>query len=94
MVERKHPITRGLEDFTAGPGDELYAGVKLQADTIKVLARGQDTLGNWEPVAWVRTDGKGRVFYTSLGHSTDSQKNPGFLKLVTGAVRWSAPEKR
>lgn len=41
-------------------------------------------------MAWVRTFGKGRVFYTSLGHSTDSQKNPNFIKLVSRGVRWVA----
>jgi hypothetical protein len=93
IVDRKHPITAGLEDFTAGPKDELYAGVKFTAEDVHVLARGQDTLGAWEPIAWVRSYGKGRVFYTSLGHSTPSQQNPGFLKLVTAAVRWAGQRK-
>jgi type 1 glutamine amidotransferase len=90
VIDKKHPVTQGLDDFTAGPKDELYAGVKFTADDVHVLARGQDTLGTWEPVAWVRSFGKGRVLYTSLGHSTEGQKNPGFLKLVTNGVRWVA----
>lgn len=90
IVDRKHPITSGVEDFTAGPKDELYAGVKFTAKDVHVLARGQDTLGTWDPVAWVRQFGKGRVFYLSLGHSTEGQQNPGFQKLVTQAVRWTA----
>ena len=93
IVDRKHSITAGLEDFTAGPKDELYAGVKFTADDVRVLARGQDSLGTWEPVAWVRPYGQGRVFYTSLGHSTPSQQNPSFLKLVTSAVRWAGAGK-
>jgi hypothetical protein len=93
IVDRKHPVTAGLEDFTAGPRDELYAGVKFTIDDVQVLARGQDTLGTWEPVAWVRLHGKGRVLYCSLGHSTDSQKNLGFQKLVANAVKWAAAEK-
>lgn len=93
VVDKNHPITQGMDNFMAGPKDELYAGVKFTADDVHVLARGQDTLGTWEPVAWVRTFGKGRIFYTSLGHSTDSQKNPNFIKLVSSGVRWVA-EKR
>lgn len=89
IADKKHPVTQGVDDFNAGPKDELYAGVKFTADDVHVLAKGQDTLGTWEPVAWVRSYGKGRVFYCSLGHSTEGQKNPGFLKLVTNAVRWA-----
>jgi len=94
VTDRKHPITAGVDDFTAGPKDELYAGVKFQADDVRVLARGQDTLGTWEPIAWVRSHGKGRVFYTSLGHSTPSQQNPAFVKLVSNAVRWVSEKDR
>lgn len=90
ITEREHPITKEVEDFTAGPGDELYAGVRLKEEDIHILAKGQDRDGTWEPVAWVRHHGKGRVFYLSLGHSTPSQQNPGFLKLVSGAVRWAS----
>lgn len=90
IADKKHAITKGLGDFTAGPKDELYAGVKFTADDVHVLARGQDTSGAWEPIAWTRAYGKGRVFYTSLGHSTESQKNGGFIKLVTAGVKWVA----
>lgn len=83
IVDKKHSITQGVNDFTAGPNDQLYAGVKFTVDDVQVLAKGQDTAGTWEPVAWVRLYGKGCVFYTSLGHSTPSQQNPAFLKLVT-----------
>jgi hypothetical protein len=89
IVDRKHPVTLGLDDFTAGPKDELYAGVKFTADDVQILARGQDTLGTWKAVAWVRPYGKGRVFYCSLGHSTAGQQNPGFVRLITRAVRWT-----
>jgi type 1 glutamine amidotransferase len=94
VVDRQHPVTAGMRDFTAGPNDELYAGVNLTAEDVHVLARGQDASGTWEPVAWVRPFGRGRVFYTSLGHSTESQKNPAFLKLVAGAVRWAGAPAR
>jgi type 1 glutamine amidotransferase len=47
----------------------------------------------WEPVAWVRPYGKGRVFDTSLNHSTPSQQNSSFLKMVTSAVRWAGAGK-
>ncbi len=35
-----------------------------------------------EPYTWVRTQGKGRVFYTAYGHDERTWGNPGFLQLV------------
>ena len=44
-----------------------------------------------EPVAWVRekADGRGRVFYTSLGHPDDF-KAPAFAALLKNGIRWAA----
>ena len=40
------------------------------------------------PETWARTHGKGRVFYTSMGHREDVWKNDHFVQLVTGAMNW------
>jgi uncharacterized protein len=40
------------------------------------------------PQTWVRTHGKGRVFYTSLGHREDVWTNPFFQALAQGGIAW------
>ena len=40
-----------------------------------------------EPVAWVNTFGKSKVFYTSLGHVSDF-KEPAFEKLMWNSMEW------
>jgi type 1 glutamine amidotransferase len=40
------------------------------------------------PQTWVRMYGKGRVFYTSLGHREDVWTNPFFQALVQAGVAW------
>ena len=40
------------------------------------------------PETWARMHGKGRVFYTSMGHREDVWQRPEFSGLVTGAMRW------
>lgn len=40
------------------------------------------------PVAWVKHYGKGKVFYTNLGHNEATWRNPTFLKSVEGGIRW------
>jgi type 1 glutamine amidotransferase len=41
------------------------------------------------PLAWTRSHGKGRVFYTALGHGDETWKDERFKKHLLGAIRWS-----
>jgi len=41
------------------------------------------------PSTWARMHGKGRVFYTSLGHREDVWTSAMYQSLITGALRWS-----
>ncbi len=45
--------------------------------------------GSLVPVAWTRTEGKGRVFYTSLGHREDVWTNPAYQKHLLGGIAWA-----
>ncbi len=40
------------------------------------------------PETWARMHGKGRVFYTSMGHREDVWQRPEFENLVVGALSW------
>jgi type 1 glutamine amidotransferase len=41
------------------------------------------------PLAWVKTYGKGRVFYSSLGHDAKTWDNPDVYHLYYEAVKWA-----
>jgi hypothetical protein len=41
------------------------------------------------PVAWCRDYGKGRVFYSSLGHRVDVVQRPDIKKHFMGGILWS-----
>ncbi len=41
------------------------------------------------PVAWAKTYGKGRVFYSTLGHAAESWDNPVIQKMYFEAIRWA-----
>jgi hypothetical protein len=41
------------------------------------------------PATWARRHGKGRVFYTSLGHREDIWTNPFFQTIALGGLRWA-----
>jgi uncharacterized protein len=42
------------------------------------------------PATWARAHGKGRVFYTSMGHREDVWTNPMYQGLLLGALAWTA----
>jgi uncharacterized protein len=41
------------------------------------------------PASWIRNYGKGRVFYTSMGHREDVWTSPQFQNLVVGGILWA-----
>ena len=42
------------------------------------------------PMTWARKEGKGRVFYTSMGHREDVWTNPLFQAVTLGGMAWAA----
>ena len=81
-----HPVMKGVGDYTAW--DETYIHTKHNPDRT-VLAVHREG-GHEEPWTWVRTYGKGRVFYTASGHDQRVWGTSGFQQLVDNAVKWTA----
>lgn len=88
VVNSGHPILRGVEPRRWHSEGSLY-NTKPIADDATLLMEGSTSEGI-EPVAWSREAGagRGRVFYTSLGHPSDFQE-PAFRVLLINAIRWS-----
>lgn len=80
--------------------DEIYQMSDFQADTSHVLLRldpNSVDLKNprvrrrfygW-PLAWTRHDGKGRAFYTALGHEKAVWEDPRFQELLLKGIEWA-----
>ena len=45
-------------------------------------------------LAWTRTYGQGRVFYTALGHEADVWHDPRFQQHLLGGIRWAMGETK
>jgi type 1 glutamine amidotransferase len=41
------------------------------------------------PATWARVHGRGRVFYTSMGHREDVWTNPTFQSILLGGMSWA-----
>jgi putative membrane-bound dehydrogenase-like protein len=85
-VEPDHPILRGLGDFESW--DETYVHHRHNDKDRTVLSYRVDKKGK-EPWTWVRTHGKGRVFYTAWGHDERTWGNPAFQTLLERGIRWA-----
>lgn len=92
IVEPEHPIMKGFGGFESW--DETYIHHMHNTKYRIVLEeRRQGKLApdtKAEPWTWVRTHGKGRVFYTAWGHNMDTWGNPGFQNLVARGITWAA----
>jgi type 1 glutamine amidotransferase len=64
--------------------------VVLRLDTSKLPANQEfhRTDGDF-PLAWAKTYGKGRVFYSSLGHDSKTWDNPDVYRIYFEALKWA-----
>ena len=86
LAELDHPIMNGFKGFESW--DETYVHSKHNEKDRTVLEYRAEGKGK-EPWTWVRTQGKGRVFYTAWGHDERTWGNAGFQNLVERGVRWA-----
>jgi uncharacterized protein len=92
------PATRHLPSTFAFT-DEFYQAKAFSRDAIRVLLRLDvstmpanpelhRTDGDF-PLVWAKTYGKGRVFYSALGHAAGTWDNPDVYRMYLEALKWS-----
>ncbi|MCR4415776.1 MAG: ThuA domain-containing protein [Thermoguttaceae bacterium] len=92
VASPEFPGMDGIKDFELL--EEWYALKNFAPDLHVILV--QETAGMTDecyqrppfPATWARMHGKGRVFYTSLGHREDIWTNPIFQQIVVGGFSW------
>ena len=91
------PIVKGLKDF-AMMSEQYYmhtdpSNEVLATTTFSGKHDGADWIGGCVmPVVWKRRYGKGRVFYSSLGHVSADFKVPEALEIQKRGILWAAGE--
>ncbi|QNP69474.1 ThuA domain-containing protein [Streptomyces roseirectus] len=95
VEDADHPATRhlpGVWDFT----DEWYDFRTNPRGSVRVLLTADESsyegggMGEDHPLAWTRTQGEGRVFYTALGHADEAYDDPAFQQHLRGGIMWAA----
>jgi putative membrane-bound dehydrogenase-like protein len=91
VIVKGHPAVSGVEGIKAW--DETYFHHRHNPKNRTVLMVRDPLPGDPhkepEPWTWVRTEGKGRVFYTASGHDERVWKNPEFHNLLKQGILWS-----
>jgi len=94
VVDAKFP---GLASHAAGFAlqEEWYSLKDFRPDLHVLLVQETESMKGIEyerpayPATWARKHGKGRVFYTSMGHREDVWTSPIFQDILTGGVSWA-----
>mgnify|MGYP000087987259 CR=1 FL=1 len=93
ITDRTDPITAGLNDFAmhseqyymhVDPSNEVLATTTFSGEHASWIE------GTVIPVVWKRTWGKGRVFYSSLGHVASDFDVPEALEIQRRGMLWAA----
>ncbi len=96
VTDHSDPVTAGLKDFDMH-SEQYYLHVD---PNMKVLATTafSDKHADWiggctMPVVWKKMYGKGRVFYSSLGHVMKDFKVPEALEIMHRGMKWASASK-
>ena len=97
--EPEHGLCKGI--FEANEfqfQDEIYEFNKFSKDKLRVLLSlnveksdppKKKMKTSYIPIAWLKEYGEGRVFFSSLGHSTNTWNNELFLKFLLPAIQYA-----
>ncbi len=90
--DRRNPATRHLKGIWT-IFDEIYVLKNFDRKGVHGLLTldkhpNTGVPGDY-PIAWTKSVGQGRLFYTSLGHREDVWENPVYQKHILEGVRWA-----
>ena len=81
----ENPHKKGFNILCTINGDKINS-----SGNIPLLASDKNFgMGKDHPIAWSKQTGKGKTFYTSMGHDEVVWKDEHFVKLIENAILWS-----
>ncbi len=93
IIEHDDPITKGLSDFDMN-SEQYYMHVDPIVEVLATTTFSGEHApwieGVVMPVVWKKMYGKGRVFYTSLGHVAKDFDVPEAREIVKRGLLWAA----
>lgn len=102
IEDKAHPATRSLPDTleridewysfeksARKPGVTVLATLDESTYSPKSLFGGDLAMGRDHPIAWWHCTGKGRIFYSAMGHQAAAYAEPHYRTMLQGAMRWA-----
>jgi hypothetical protein len=103
VEDSKHPSTAHLEgsfkitdeiyQFKNWDRSKMHVLLSLDPASVDLTKPAVHRTDKDFAVSWCKEYGKGRVFYTSLGHREDVWKDPRFQNHLIGALKWATRSK-
>jgi type 1 glutamine amidotransferase len=98
--DRTNPATRDLPERWTRT-EEWYSFDKVPTgNDTRILATLDETsyepypertrMGAVHPLIWTRCVGKGRIFFSALGHKAETYAEPLHQTMISGAIRWAS----
>lgn len=105
QVNQTHPLTRGLPSewsmmeewysFDRNPGlSGAQVILSLDEGSYKPEAGSKSLRMGEHPLAWTRCVGRGRMFYSAIGHVPAVYANPNVVTLMENGIQWAATDKK
>lgn len=80
----ENPRKKGFNIVATINGESVITNGNMFFTKDKNFGMGKD-----HPVAWYKQIGKGKTFYTSMGHDETVWKDENFVKLIENGIKWS-----
>ena len=106
MADPAHPLAAGLpaewrmtDEWYSFKTSPRLTGAKVVLSLDESTYTRQDRFGEPldmgadHPLAWTKCIGKGRMFYSAIGHLPDTYRHPHAVRLLENAITWAASGK-
>ena len=77
--------------FAASPRGRVHVLVSLDEASYRAVGYdGRDIRMGDHPIVWQHCVGRGRAFFTAMGHRPEAYAEPAYRALLRGALQWAA----
>ena len=104
IIDKSDPITNGLKDFDLKKTEQYYMLIDPNIKVLAISEFDRDKYENLEkeenkitgstmPVVWKKNYGKGRIFYSSIGHNLADFEVSEVMTMQMRGFRWASEGK-
>lgn len=104
IIDKDDPITQGIDDFDLKKTEQYYMMIDPNIKVLAISIFDRDKYSKGEkkenhikggtmPVVWKKYYGKGRIFYSSIGHNLSDFDVPEVIKMQMRGFRWASEGK-